>query len=332
MREIEQVKEHVMKGKIPPVYLWYGEDRFLIQEAYNALRSFYFMTDPSGSGIERVSAKDLLPEEICNLANSMSFFANRLVVVEDVTYFQEGQNTDLEPFLNYFANPNPDTCLLFMAESVHKGRKFYKAIDKAGVIMEFRPPKRQQEWTEWVEGELKARGKTMSYQVISQFLEWAGHNSGVLSRELDKLVIYTGERKRISEEDIEAVTTRTVEASVFQLLDAVAGRSADKAVRALHEVLRKEHPLKVLTLLVRQVRLLLGCRALRDRGGNVAEAPSSLGISPFEAQKLWQQSVRLSTAQLTRALKECLNTDLALKTSGGDSGLLLELMIIKFCA
>ena len=331
MREIERIKESVAKGKIPAVYLWYGEDRFLIQEALKVLKSFYFMTDPSGSGIEVVSAKELSPATIVERANTMSFFANRLVIVEEVTYFQDGQTADLEPFLDYISNPNPSTCLLFMTESVHKGRKFYKMLAKGGEILEFCAPKRPQEWLAWVQLELKARGKSMDTQVAYQFIDWAGHHTGVLSQELDKLVIFTEGRQTITVEDIKTISTRTIEASVFDLLDAVANRSSAKALGTLHEVLLNEHPLKVLTLLVRQVRLLLGCNALRRRGGNVAEAPSSLGISPFEAQKIWQQSVKLSMEQLSKALSECLKTDLALKTSGGDPGLLLEMMIIRFC-
>ncbi|TGE32512.1 DNA polymerase III subunit delta [Desulfosporosinus sp. Sb-LF] len=331
MREIERIKENVTRGKIPAVHLWYGEDRFLIQEALKVLKSFYFMTDPSGSGIEVVSAKELSPATILERANTMSFFANRLLIVEEVPYFQDGQGADLELFLDYFSNPNPATSLLFIAESVHRGRKFYKALDRTGEIVEFCAPKRSQDWLAWVQSELKARGKTMDAQVMSQFIEWAGHHTGVLSQELDKLVIYSQDRQKITEEDIKAITTRTIEASVFDLLDAVAGRSSSKALQTLHKVLREEHPLKVLTLLVRQVRLLLGCNALRKRGGNVAEAPSALGISPYEAQKVWQQSLKLSSEKLAKALTECLKTDLALKTSGGDPGLLLEMMIIRFC-
>jgi len=329
MREIERIKEGVARGKISPVYLWYGE-HFLIQEALQVLKSFYFMTDPSGSGIELLSAKEVSPSLIVERANTMSFFANRLVVVTEVTYFQDGQTADLEPFLDYFTNPNLSTCLLFIAESVHRGRKFYKALDKTGEIVEFCAPKRTQDWLAWVQSELKIRGKSMDSQVASLFIEWAGHHIGVLSQELDKLVIFSGDRHKITEEDIKAITTRTIEASIFDLLDAVAGRSTVKAIQTLQKVLREEHPLKVLALLVRQVRLLLGCNALRNRGGNVAEAPSALGISPYEAQKVWQQSLKLSNEQLSTALFECLNTDLALKTGGGDSGLLLELMIIKF--
>jgi len=331
MREIERIKESVERGKISPVYLWHGEERFLIREALQVLKSFYFMTDPSGSGIEIVSAKELSPAVIVERANTMSFFANRLVVVEDVTYFQDGQTADLEPLLDYFANPNPSTCLLFISESVHRGRKFYKALAKAGEILEFGAPKRVTDWLVWVQSELNVRGRSMDTQVASLFIEWAGHHIGVLSQELDKLVIFIGDRQKITADDIKAITTRTIEASVFDLLDAVASRSTAKAVKTLQEVLCAEHPLKVLALLVRQVRLLLGCDALRGRGGNVAEAPSALGISPYEAQKIWQQSLKLSKEKLSAALSECLNTDLALKTGGGDPGLLLELMIVKFC-
>lgn len=331
MHEIERIKESIVKGKIPPVYLWYGEDRFLIQEALQVLKSFYFMTDPSGSGIERVSAKELSPLGIVERANTISFFANRLVIVDEVTYFQDGQTADLEPYWGYFSNPNPATCLLFIAESVHKGRKFYKAVDRVGGILEFCAPKRPQEWLAWVQSELKVREKLMDTHVATRFIEWAGHHTGVLSQELDKLVIFTGDRRKITLEDIQAVTPRTMEASIFDLLDAVAVRTSAKALKTLREVLREEHPLKVLALLVRQVRLLLGCNALRRRGGNVAEAPALLGISPYEAQKVWQQSVRVSTDVLAQALSECLNTELAFKTGGGDPGLLLEMMIIKFC-
>lgn len=331
MRELERIKESVAKGKISPIYLWHGEDRFLIQEGIRVLKSFYFMSDPSGSGIEVVNANEMTPEEIVERANTMSFFANRLVVVEEVSYFKEGQTSDLEPLMKYIASPNLSTCLLFIAESVHRGRKLYKALDRAGEILEFCPPKRTTDWLAWIQSELIVRGKSMDTQVASFFLEWAGHQSGVLSQELDKLVVYIGERPTITVEDIKGITTRTIEASIFDLLDAVAVQSSVKALETLDEVLRKEHPLKVLTIMVRQIRLLLGCIALRERGGNTSEAPLALGISPFEAQKIWHQSVRLSTKKLVKALKECLNTDLAMKSGGGDPGQLLEMMIVKFC-
>lgn len=331
MREVEMVRQAITKNQVPPVYLWYGDERFFIQEALKVLKESYLANDPSGSGIEIMPARSVTPEQIVESANTASFFSGKLLIVEEIPYFQEGQGETLEPYYDYLKNPNPGTCLVFLAQSVNRGRKFYKAIEQAGVVLEFGAPKRLQDWQYWLEGELKARGKNMRPEVKTLFLEWTGHQVGVLSQELDKLVLYVGDREIIRAEDIKGIVPQTVEATVFELLDAVAARSSAVALQKLHQVLREEHPLKVLTLLVRQVRLLLGASAMREQGRVLEEAPRLLGIKPYEAQKIWQKSTKLTWDQLSWALKECLATEVGIKTGKGDAELLLELMVTKFC-
>jgi DNA polymerase-3 subunit delta len=331
MREIEQIKKAIQAG-LPLVYLWYGEERFLLQEAVQLLKNSYLEMDPSGSGIEVLSGRNVTPVEVVERANTVSFFQGRLVIVEDIPYFQEGQGDTLNPFFEYFMNPNPGTCLLLLAESVHKGRKLFKAIEQAGVIVEFTAPKRAQDWQALLDFELNARGKKMRADVKTLFLEWAGHQPGVLAQELDKLVLYVGERETIRAEDVKEIVPQTSEATVFELLDAVAARSSAQALQKLYQVLRQEHPLKVLTLLVRQVRMLLGTQALRQKGGTVNDAPRLLGMKPFEAQKVWRQSEKISWNQLETALQECLATEVGIKTGQGEGKFLLELMVTKFCA
>lgn len=331
MRAVEEIKKALEQGRLPRIALWYGEERFLLEEALKLIRGAMLKDDPSGSSIEVLSAKDLLPAGIVERADTFSFFQQRLVIVRDIPYFQEGCSVDLDPLYAYFTNPNPATCLLFLAESVHKGRKFYKEIEKHGEIVEFAAPRRSQDWLIWLQSELKARGKGMSSDTAAFFLEWAGHQVGVLSQELDKLALYVGEEKMIKRQDIEAIVARASEATVFDLLNAVAQRSAEQAIAKLHEVLQTEHYLKVLTMLVRQVRLLLGALAWRDKGGDSSGLPSVLGIKPFEAQKIWAQALRMNFSHLANALEECLKTEIALKNGGGDPVFLLEMMIIKFC-
>jgi DNA polymerase-3 subunit delta len=268
MQEIQHIREAVGQEKIPSVYLWHGEERFFILQALLELKKFYLQGDPSGSGIEVLSAKEWSPADIVTAANMSSFFQKRLVIVEDASCYQEIQPEDLKLFQAYLANPNPDACLLFIADKVQKGRKFYKALEKAAAVCEFALPKREREWEAWLASELHSRGKTMSVPTMMFFLDWAGHRPGVLSQELDKLAIYLGaEETVIKEKDIRAITTRTAEANIFEMLNAVAQRQIDQALQRFHEVLREEHPLKILTLLVRQVRLLLGAVIWRQRGG-----------------------------------------------------------------
>jgi len=328
---IEPLAQAVQQQKFPPVYLWHASDRFLLQEAMQTLKEPFLRMDPSGSCIETVSARDLSPAAIVDAANSFSFFPRRLVLVENIPYFQDGDPSDLQPFYDYFANPNPQTCLVFLAEHVNRSRKFYKAVEQAGKVLQFEAPQHLEEWQAWLRRELRDRGKTMEGAAVELFFLQAGQHPGVVAQELEKLILYVGERGRICVEHVRDVTTGSVEASIFELLDAVAERSPALALQKLTQVLAAEYPLKVLTMMVRQVRLLLGAAALRQQGGNQAGLPEALGIRPYEAHKIWRQSARLSFPALAAALKECLKTELALKSGRGDPALLLEMLVIKFC-
>lgn len=331
MQEIKRIRETVARGTISAVYLWHGEERFQMQACLSELKNEYLRNDPSGSGVETVSARDVSVRQLVDMANEISFFQNRLLIIDDVNFFQDGQGEELDPLYDYVTNPNQGTCLVLLAEKINRGRKLYKLIDQNGEIWEFSAPKRYQEWQDWLRGELKARGKSMDGEASRLFLERAGHQTGIICQELDKLVIYVDSREIIRAEDVQALTPRTVETTVFQLLDAVAQRKPNEALQRLHDVLLEEHPLKVLTMLERQIRLLLGAQSWRESGGREAELNSVLKISGFEAQKIWQQAQRLSWEALVRALKQCLKTEIALKSSAGDPAFLLEIMVIKFC-
>ncbi|WP_206812080.1 DNA polymerase III subunit delta [Paradesulfitobacterium ferrireducens] len=332
MLEIERVREVVASGKIAPVYLWHGEDKYLLREAVQVLKSYYLSLDPSGSGIETLPGKDAPLSQVIEYANTVSFFAKRLLIIEDIPYFQDNSGIDLAPLYEYLENPNPDTCLLLLAENVHRGRKLYKLMEQHGVILEFAVPNSPQDWMMWLKDAVSMRGKKMNSENMQFLLEWAGHNSGILSRELDKVAAYAGERKEIGKEDIRAVVNRTVEATVFELVDAIAVRSVRDALTKLHEVLKEEHYLKVQTMIVRQVRLLLAARSWRERGGKLSDFGGAVGVkSPYAARKIWQQSEKLSFKALAAGMANCLETEIALKSGGGDPVFLLELLIVNLC-
>lgn len=329
MRETDSIKGMIKRQTIPNLWMWHSDDRFLLQEGLEILLKYYSEIDPSGSNVERLSAKQYPPRDIIDRANAGSFFPN-LLIIDDVPYFQDSQ-LDLEPLYDYIKNPNPRTCLLFFVENIHKGRKLYKEMSKLGAVMEFAVPRRRSEWQEWINGEAKKRGKVINPGASAFLLDWAGHHPGVLSQEMDKLILAIGPRSEISVEDIRINVTRTIEASIFDLLDALAKQISSKAVDTLREILRQEHPLKVLTLITRQMRLLLGVQAAQEKRLTEDEAGTILGIKPYELQKVWQQARLFPENILVSGLKECLQIERAIKTGRGEALHLLEFFIIKFC-
>jgi len=348
---LENVKKEVESGQIPPVYLMYGEDRYSLTEAVKTVKESFLTEDPSGSGIEWFSGKDTSLYEVVEAANTCSFFSRRLVIVDDLTCFsqdkkkssdvekgQEAESTDVnesngeDSLLSYCQNPNPATCLLLISEKANRGRKLYKEIARSGKVLNFSYPKGSVEWQIWIEDEAKIRGKNISPVTAFFFAEWAGHNTGILCQELDKLCSYTGENKNISIEDIEKICIPLIETTIFQMLDAIAAGKTRDVLQKLREVLSQEHYLKVYSMMVRQIRLLLAASIMRKKGEPAEKFMEITGIkSPYEGNKIYRQAANFSPKKLAGAMEECLKTELALKSSGGNPNLLLELMVIRFC-
>lgn len=350
---IETVKKDLRNNQIPPVYLWYGEDRYSLTEALHLLKGIFLEEDPSGSGIEVFSGKEIALQDVVEAANTSSFFSRRLVIFDDIPFFNQGKGKvnvvnkdeeegdpsatmskgeDTDSILEYLQNPNPVTCLVLISEKANKGRKIFKAIAKTGKIIEFSYPKGQAEWLTWVQKEVKSREKSISPSAASFLVEWAGHHTGILSRELDKLTLFIGEKKEINKADISKVCIPLIETKVFAMLDAISVGKTGDALRKLKEVLSQEYHLKVHTMIVRQVRLLLAGSLLRKRGGSAEELMKITGISSsFEGNKIFRQAAYFSPQKLAKAMEDCLQTELALKSSGGNPHLLLEMMVIRFC-
>lgn len=350
---IETVKRDIQNKQIPPIYLWYGEDRYSLTEALKILKGVFLEEDPSGSGIESFQGKNIAPEEVAEVANTSSFFSRRLVIVDDITYFNQGKgkpdvedegitvgldssgrsdgmNTDR--ILGYCQNPNPTTCLVMISEKVNRGRKLYKEIVKTGKVLEFCYPKGQTEWLAWIQKEAKRRGKNINATTASFLVDCVGHHTGILSQELDKVSVYIGGKQEISKEDINDICISLIETTVFAMLDAIAAGDSHHAIQRLTEVLSQEYYLKVHTMIVRQIRLLLAGSLVRRRGGTVEKLMDIAGIrSSFEGNKIFRQAASFTPEKLCQGMEDCLQTELALKSSGGNPHLLLEMMVIRLC-
>lgn len=341
---LELLKKDINEQNLAAVYLLYGEDRYSLLQCVSEIKEIFLKDDPSGSNIEVFQGKDSSVERIMESLNSSSFFARKLVIVDDIPYFdndkgkngseeeKEQETGSTELLISYFDDPNPSSTLFLVASKANKGRRLYKSIAKTGKIIEFTMPSELRDWQEWIVNRSRANGNKISGQSAAFLAEWAGHNTGILGTELDKLAIYLGERQEITTEDIAAVCIPMTETTVFKMLDGIAAKNSREALQKLREVTEREHYLKINTMIVRQVRLLLTACYIRANGGKAEELMRVASIKPFEANKVFRQSVKFSFEMLEKAMEDCLETDLAFKTSGSDPHLLLEIMVIKLCS
>ncbi len=225
-----------------------------------------------------------------------------------------------------------------------------KAAEKHGVVYDC-TPLTDAEAGEWVAETLHDWGQTIEPGALHLLLTRAGVELRRLQIEVDKLSLLVGERKKITLKDVELITPKLAEESVFRLTDAVASGDSATAMAVFRDLIegQLESPHRIFPLLVRQFRMIWQTKVMLDHGwkprGATASYPQAVALLPdtnmlgqiggFMGSKLAGPARNMSWDQLTHAYTMLLECDMAGKAVEGvprqDMELGLEMLVAKLC-
>lgn len=337
-------------GLTCPVYLFYGDEEYLMEEALARLAALVAPGDEAWNR-ESLDAEEHEIAEVLLTANSGGFFGGKkLVVVRNIPWFRpkrkKGTNeeageeaeaaepTRLDELLAYLDDPNPDTVLVLMVKGkLNKNSRVIKAARKSGNVTEFaslRPEEREL----WLRNYFRAAGCRVAADACAFLSLVGGESLLALSQEADKLLLYAGGQGEITLAEAEAIVSRNSLAGIFDLTDQVATCDGSRCVNSLRRLLRQgEAPEALLGMLASQYRSMLAVKDLSERGFSSAQAASAMAMSPYYAQKCARQSRNYSFRQLVRILDILLAADIESKRSSRErAGDLLELAVLRICA
>jgi len=157
--------------------------------------------------------------------------------------------------------------LIITTDTVDKRRGLFKTLSSKGVIIDCSVPKgarradqiaQESVLVEKKNSILAAGGKTMDQATYLALYEMTGFDLRTFCNNLEKLIIWVGDRAEITIKDVAAILQRTKRDPIYELTNALANRSADSALFFLDSILSSGiHPLQVLSALVNQIRKLL---------------------------------------------------------------------------
>ena len=231
-----------------------------------------------------------------------------------------------------YKRQNPYCTLIFKGDDkVDKRKKLYKQLNSKAVAAEFSLLKGEQ-LEDWISAYVRAQQKEMDRSALAYLSAMGSYTLEILANELDKIVLFAGDKERITLPMVQEIATKTVEANVFELIDAIGTKKGQKAITLLQDTLYLgEAPLKILALLVRHFRILLILRDLKSRGQSDKELRERLKLAPFVVTKSLKQASGFSVGQLAQIMEKLLLTELELKSSSVDGGQVLERLIIDLC-
>jgi DNA polymerase-3 subunit delta len=101
-------------------------------------------------------------------------------------------------------------------------------------------------------------GKSMDEGAYRAMYEMTGFDLRTFSNNLQKLVSYVGDRKKITTDDVESVLERTKKDPIYELTNAISERNIEKSLFFMDSLFEDDvHPLQILAAIINQVRRLL---------------------------------------------------------------------------
>lgn len=321
----------IKRGALKNVYLLFGEEPYLARRYEAKLRAAVLDPAFEAMNMDVFEGGAVNLDDVENALNTLPFMCEkRLLVLRATGLFAAGKKAESERCAALVAGA-PDTALLLFSESdVDKRLRLYKEVAKAGRAVECKTPG-EKELADWVVRRMAKRGKRISTTDAVFLLRTVDSGMDAIEGEINKLADYLGKAEAASRADIERVCTKSLSARIFELVDAIGDKRAETALDIFNNMLvRKESPMMVISMIARQFRLILHSRLLADRGLPTAEIAERMGVRGFVASGCLKSGRHFSTDSLTQALRDCLETDLSIKTGKMNDKMAVEMLILKY--
>ena len=351
MLSYQALIKKLTEGIFAPVYLLYGEEKYLQEELIVHLTNAFLGPD-TDFGKEKLEGSAFsLEETISRLGESGLFSRRRLLIVENPPYLapprknKEGNMAEepddhdlseknspelLESYIDWQESSLPENILVFTAPQIDRRRRLYKLIDKKGISVECNPLKGET-LAAWIRNKAARLDKKIDNIALERLL-WAGEqNLHYLSGELEKYSAYLGEdQKVITAQVVDQLFSGDIQGDVFKMADAMAGGNLERAHNLLELLLRRrEKPLQIYFMLVRHYRLLLQAYCLLEEGIPPGDFAAALEVHPFAARKLREQAANCKGSILEDVIIALQRTDLQIKTGRIEPAQALKLILSR---
>ncbi len=322
---MQRIQNDIKQNTFQPVYLLYGEERYLKKQYTDRLRKALCPQDDQ-MNTHFYSGKETPVNEIIDLAETMPFLAERRVIfISDSGLFKSGG----EKMAEYLTDASETTCFIFTESEVDKRSKLYKAVQSKGYVAEF-SVQDEQTLKRWIAGTLAKENKKITENTVQLFLQKTGTDMENIQMELEKLICYCMEKEVVTAEDVEAICTNRISNHIFDMINAIADGKTKEALQLYYDLLAlKEPPMRILFLIARQCNLLLQVKEMRSRGYDAKAIAPKIGVPPFIAGKYVTQSGRFKTSVLRNAVEKCVEAEEAVKSGRMNDLMSVEVLILS---
>ncbi len=186
--------------KFDPVYLFYGEEDLLIDEAVESLIHYAVEESARSFNLDILYGNEVDAKNIISYASSFPMMVDRRVVV--VREFDKLSNGDV--MLPYIERPSPSTVLVLISDRPDFRLKLFKTLKERARVVEF-GQLYENAIPQWIARRVDKLGKKITPEACQVMLAHVGSSLREVQNEIDKLFIFVEGKSTIDEDNVNSV-------------------------------------------------------------------------------------------------------------------------------
>src|SRR5207253_4294381 len=238
--QAERFVSEVEGRKLRPAYVFVGDEVFFRKKCREAILQYLVPADMREFSLFDFDLSETDLAEVLDRARTPSLMAPfQIFFVRGVkNLFGRGSNEDkLKAIEQYAKDPNPDAVLIFVAdhisipadarrmdltdreryERIRETLGCYCAIVELGRVEE-------SDAVRWIQEYCVTREVKIEPDAARELVDSLGGDMMMISNELEKLILYVGEKRRVTLGDVETMVLAAKQRSLYELTDAISAR------------------------------------------------------------------------------------------------------------
>lgn len=325
------------KNKLPNCLLLYGDEEYFMDYSVKYIKNKYIDKSYEDMNYAEFEKLDSL-KDFFEFADTFPFMSEKkLCLLKEAGFFTSTGSLDKkeeEKLLKYI-DGNEDCITIFVIKDgkPDSRKKIVKKLKDNKAVFEF-TRLNEGELTKYITDEFKKN----SFKISMSDANYMANNTGYLdyessvslyhvNNEISKIMSHNNEKKNITTSDLELLMVKSVESSIFRLVDCICENNKKKSFEILDEMLLNNTPEQfIIHMITRQYRMLYQYVILQKKGYTFNEIINKMKIKNFIASKLDKQSKNLKMETIEYYMRRFLEIDRKIKAGEIDSRIGLEII------
>ncbi|NPA13107.1 MAG: DNA polymerase III subunit delta [Aquificae bacterium] len=306
------------------VSLIYGTEEFLKKQLIERVKGCCNPTILWGDEIQLSDLKEKF--------GSGSLFSTETTVIllNGEEFIKNLSKKDVGDFLKLLQGIQPpDRLLIFLSLEKPPAKEPYKTLLKEAdsIVSPNLTPKA---FYISIKNKIQKAGKKIDDETLKYLLSKIKNDLFVAKQEIEKLLLYVGDREEITKEDIDKVIIPSKVDNIFAFLDRFFSKDK-RALEILNQLIETQyHPFEIQTLLLNHINKILMFKSLLKSGKDLEGAFASVGVKhPSAKATLKKHSSLTSEKELISLIKQLYQLEIDQKVNYQDINKSLQEFVLK---